>query len=226
MIQYILPAVPGLMAAGALAAAARVIVRRRRLNEAWYRGVTVEGRCLRTFVTTATWRRGLHQHTNSTVSHAYEFTTPDGRTLRFEEDGPSTVFDGDVVPVRYPQGRPDLATALPPGDRGTRGKFRLQLGFLAFATLLCLAATAVFSLTTQIMTDVFERTRDMKPPASPSSPTSPESPAPPAAPAPPSMPSLPPLPSGPPDDFPTGFPTDLPGAPTGFPTDFPKPPTR
>ncbi|MFI2072566.1 hypothetical protein [Streptomyces triculaminicus] len=216
MIQYVLPAIPGLMTVGALAAAARVIVRRRRLNEAWYRGVTVEGRCLRTFVTTATWRRGMHESTNSTISHAYEFTTPDGRTLRFEEDGPSTVFEGDIVLVRYPQGRPDLATALPPGDRATKAKFRMTLGFLTFGTLLCVAVTCVFAFTTSLMTDMFEKTRDMKPPASP---TSPESPA--AHPEPPALPSLPPLPTGPPDDFPTGPPD---GFPSDFPTGFPKPP--
>ncbi|MEX2981624.1 DUF3592 domain-containing protein [Streptomyces sp. C36] len=215
MIQYVLPAIPGLMTVGALAAAARVIVRRRRLNEAWYRGVTVEGRCLRTFVTTATWRRGMHESTNSTISHAYEFTTPDGRTLRFEEDGPSTVFEGDIVLVRYPQGRPDLATALPPGDRATKAKFRVTLGFLTFGTLLCVAVTCVFAFTANLMTDMFEKTRDMKPPASPTSPASPESPA--AHPEPPAPPSLPPLPTGPPDGFPSDFPTGFP-KPPGEPT--------
>ncbi|MFI9200429.1 DUF3592 domain-containing protein [Streptomyces sp. NPDC053048] len=215
MLRYVLPALPALMAAGALAAAIGVIVNRRRLNAAWYRGVTVEGRCLRTYETRTTWRRGLRENTHSTLSHVYEFTTPDGRTLRFEEEGPATVFDGDTVPVRYPQGRPDRATALPPGDRGTRAKFRLKLAFLGFATLLCLGATAVFFVATSFMSDAVDEVDKIRKHEPSLDPTTP-------APAPP-PPSLPPLPSGPPDDFPTDFPKPPTGWPTDIP-DMPKPP--
>ncbi|MEV4743261.1 DUF3592 domain-containing protein [Streptomyces sp. NPDC049555] len=214
MIEYILPAVPACMTVGALAAAAGVIVRRRRLNAAWYKGVTVEGRCLRTFLTTTTWQRGTHRSTSRTISHAYEFTTPEGRTLRFEENGPSTVFEGDVVAVRYPPGRPDLATARPPGDRGVKAAFRRQLAFLTFATLLCVAVTAVFSMVGSMLTDIGDSPGL---PSSPGFPSSPSAPAP--LPAAPSPPALPPLPTGPPD----GFPTPPSGWPTGMPQ-MPEPP--
>ncbi|MEV4441211.1 DUF3592 domain-containing protein [Streptomyces sp. NPDC049577] len=214
MIEYILPVLPGLMTAGAVAATVSTVAKRRRLDAAWYRGVETRGRCLRTFVTTTTWRRGTHESTNRSMSHVYEFTTPDGRTQRFEETGSATVFDGDVVTVRYPQGRPDRATALPPGDRGAIAKFRLQLGFLIFGTLLCLVVTGVFFTVGRVMSGVTDEIGKHDPATFPTAPTTP-APAPPShsVPTPPPFPSLPPLPSGPPDDFPKppeGWPTGMP----------------
>jgi hypothetical protein len=64
------------------------------------------------------------------MHHVYEFTTRDGRTIRFEEpNGPSTVVEGDIVPAYYTARHPEKATAYPP----SRAKVAAgTLGMLVF----------------------------------------------------------------------------------------------
>ncbi|MFI1972958.1 DUF3592 domain-containing protein [Streptomyces cinnamoneus] len=188
------------MTLGALAMVAGAVLRRRRLKAAWSGGIAVQGRCLRTYVTTTVWRRGHHESASSSLSHVYEFTDQDGRTRRFEEDGRGTVFEGDAVVVRYPPGRPDRATALEPDDPRARAKTRLQMGFGVFATLLCVAATAVFLTATSVFQSAKDEVDDFRkrPPAEQRQE--------------PRQPSA------------TGWPAELPAPPVTLPTDLPVPP--
>ncbi|MEV4927587.1 DUF3592 domain-containing protein [Streptomyces roseoverticillatus] len=210
MLDFFVLALPTLMAAGGIAGMIWAVVRLRRLRAAWRSGIEVPGRCLRLYATTTTRRQGPHASSSTTLHHVYEFTAADGTHHRFEESGgPATVIEGDAVTVRYPQGRPDRATALPPGDVRTWVGTGVLLAFLAVFVTGC-AGFGVFYLTVFKPTGEKARERVEEPWRPPS-----------AAPVTP-----PPLPDGAPSGFPTGipsgFPSDLPtGFPSGFPTDVP-----
>ncbi|WP_424891117.1 DUF3592 domain-containing protein [Streptomyces sp. XH2] len=202
MLDFFVLALPTLMAAGGIAGMVWAVVRMRRLRAAWRSGIEVPGRCLRLYATTTTRRQGVHTSSSTTLHHVYEFTAADGTHHRFEESGgPATVIEGDVVPVRYPQGRPDRATALPPGDVRTWVGTGVLLAFLA-VFVAGGVGFGVFYLT--VFKPAGEKARErIEEPWRPPS----------AAPVTP-----PPLPAGPPDGFPSGFPT---GIPSGFPSDLP-----
>ncbi|MET7452522.1 hypothetical protein ABZT03_11605 [Streptomyces sp. NPDC005574] len=125
VIFYLLP---GLIMAGALFAAYRVVRRWLQVRGAWNSGLTAEGHCLRTFTTT--YGGGGDTSVRTALHHVYEFTARDGRVVRFEEeDGPATVVEGDYVTVYYTDGRDVVATAHEP----RRGKqAAATFGILAF----------------------------------------------------------------------------------------------
>ncbi|MFJ5773560.1 hypothetical protein [Streptomyces sp. NPDC093094] len=105
--------VPGVMIAGALFMASRVVRRWLQLGAAWNSGLTAEARCLRTYTTT--YGGGGDTSVRTALHHVYEFTARDGRTVRFEEEGgPGTTVEGDYVTVRYAEGPEVVATALAP----------------------------------------------------------------------------------------------------------------
>ncbi|MEU7134866.1 DUF3592 domain-containing protein [Streptomyces sp. NPDC046261] len=182
MLLYVLPAIPGVLTIGALSLLFVALRRQRRLKAVWAGGIVAEGRCVRSYVTTTVWRRGPHHSASRSLSHVYEFTTPDGRTRRFEEEGSATVFEGERVLIRYPAGRPDRATAHPPGDRQARAQARLRIGFAAFATLLCLGATAVFLTVTSVFTEARDKVGQVDESPLPAPPAPPDLPAPPGFP--------------------------------------------
>ncbi|AEY89601.1 DUF3592 domain-containing protein [Streptomyces olivaceoviridis] len=123
-MELLFYAVPGLMIAGFAFAAYLLVRRARRLRRTWTHGLTAEARCLRMFTTTSGGGGDTSVHT--TVHHVYEFTTREGRTVRFEEeDGPATVLEGDFVTVRYLPELPQRATALPPAP----GRLAVGTGF-------------------------------------------------------------------------------------------------
>ncbi|WP_416974955.1 DUF3592 domain-containing protein [Streptomyces sp. 4F14] len=131
--------VPSLMLAGALAMAAVVIHRSRRLAAAWNSGLTAEARCLRTYTTTS-GSAGEHHHTRTTLHHVYEFTTRDGRPVRFEEEnGPGTVIEGDFVTVHYVPEHPERATARPPMRGRLMAESGVLLVFLGVFAAFCVA---------------------------------------------------------------------------------------
>ncbi|WEO97220.1 DUF3592 domain-containing protein [Streptomyces sp. FXJ1.172] len=127
-MELFLYAVPTLVIAGFGGAAYGLVRRARRINRTWTHGLTAEARCLRMYTTTGGGRGNTSVRT--TVHHVYEFTTREGRAVRFEEkDGPTTVLDGDIVTVRYLPEAPRLATALAP----SRTRLVVGTGFgLAF----------------------------------------------------------------------------------------------
>ncbi|MFF4221635.1 DUF3592 domain-containing protein [Streptomyces abikoensis] len=208
-------ALPGLLAAGGIAGMVWAVVRMRRLNAAWRGGVTAEGVCVSAYVVTTS--RG-HGHGNiggsshSTWHHVYEFTTPEGEVRRFEEGGgPRTVVGGDRVVVRYPQGRPDQATAIPPGERN---KTLFATGcLLAFLTVFVLGALSFIGFYLTVFRPVADTVEDRVRDTVRHVRESPE-PGPPVG-----------TPTGAPTGFPPGFPTGFPtGVPGDWPSDMPPPP--
>ncbi|MEU1402158.1 DUF3592 domain-containing protein [Streptomyces sp. NPDC005728] len=135
-------AVPVIMI-GFMAYAAYLLVRRaRRISRTWQHGLTAEARCLRSYTTTSGGGGDTSVHT--TLHHVYEFTTREGRTVRFDEgNGPSTIVEGDFVTVRYLPEYPERATALPP----SRTKLALGTGcglaFLGVAISFCVVFITV-----------------------------------------------------------------------------------
>ncbi|MEU0002956.1 DUF3592 domain-containing protein [Streptomyces sp. NPDC006314] len=135
-------AIPTLMITGCGFAAYLLVRRARRLSRTWAHGLTAEARCLRMFTTTS--GGGGDTSVRTTVHHVYEFATREGRTVRFEEeDGPTTVLEGDLVTVRYLPEQPQRATALPP----SRGRLAFTTGFgltfLGVVVTFCVGFIAV-----------------------------------------------------------------------------------
>lgn len=127
--------VPGLVLAVALVVAFVTVRRRLRLGRAWRSGLTAEARCLRTFTTAY---GGGESRVRTRPHHVYEFTTHDGRRIRFEQqDGPATFLEGDVVTVYYADGPGVVATAHRPGDiKDTVGMVAV-LAFLGLVAAFC-----------------------------------------------------------------------------------------
>ncbi|PWI08097.1 hypothetical protein DIZ27_24545 [Streptomyces sp. NWU339] len=133
--------IPVIVIVGVSVMAARTISRSRQISGAWNHGLTAEGRCLRTYTRT----RGGAGDTGAgdtgvrtTLHHVYEFTTREGRVIRFDEaNGPSTVVEGDHVTVYYLADSPERATAHAPA----RGKLAAGTGgvlvFLGVVIAVC-----------------------------------------------------------------------------------------
>ncbi|MEU1851781.1 DUF3592 domain-containing protein [Streptomyces sp. NPDC019990] len=133
--------VPTLMIAVASCAVVAVIRRSARVSRAWSSGLTAEARCLRTYTTTS---GGGDRPVRTTLHHVYEFTTPDGRGVRFEErGGPGTILEGDTVTVHYPADRPEHATARPPARGRLVAGTGCVLAFLGVFILFALGFMAV-----------------------------------------------------------------------------------
>ncbi|MFD4610847.1 DUF3592 domain-containing protein [Streptomyces sp. NPDC058440] len=116
--------VPLLMIGAAVLMLTRVLRRAREVRGAWGSGLTAEARCLRTYSTTS---GGGESMVRTRLHHVYEFTTRDGRSVRFEEsNGPATVVEGDIVTVHYVAERPERATAHAPAH----GKLAAESGCL------------------------------------------------------------------------------------------------
>jgi hypothetical protein len=93
--------------------ASKAIRRSLDLRSAWSSGLTAEARCLRSYTTVG--GGGHDTAVTTTLHHVYEFTTREGRAVRFEESGGRpTVVEGDIVTVHYAAERPDKATAHAP----------------------------------------------------------------------------------------------------------------
>ena len=103
-------AIPSFILVIVLLAAARVVRRSLQLRSNWNSGLTAEGRCLRAYTTTS--GGGGDTSVTTTLHHVYEFSTREGRAVRFEEkNGPSTTVEGDIVTVHYTAQHPERATA-------------------------------------------------------------------------------------------------------------------
>ncbi|MGQ4482518.1 DUF3592 domain-containing protein [Streptomyces sp. SAS_276] len=139
--------IPLLMITLVVFGAVGVVRRSRRVSSAWNSGLTAGGRCLRTYTTTS---GGGDTMVSTTLHHVYEFTTREGRTVRFEEsDGPGTVLEGDIVTVHYTADHPEQATAHAPA----RGKLAAGTGcvlvflgvFIAFCIGFMLVVHEMFT---------------------------------------------------------------------------------
>ncbi|WP_063762144.1 hypothetical protein [Streptomyces bicolor] len=142
--------VPGLILAVVLFGAYRVVRRSLQIRSAWNSGLTAEARCLRMFTTTH--GGGNDTSVSTTLHHVYEFTTRDGRVVRFEEeDGPATTIEGDIVTVHYAEGPDVVATAKAPGRARLAASTVLPLAFLGVVAAVCV----VFMVTFQQMSAEF-----------------------------------------------------------------------
>ncbi|MGW0206216.1 DUF3592 domain-containing protein [Streptomyces sp. NPDC003233] len=146
MFEIFFYAVPTVMIAGFGYSAFRLMRRAWRIGRTWAHGLTAEGRCLRMYTTTR--GGGGDTSVRTTLHHVYEFTTREGRTVRFEEeDGPATVMEGDCVTVRYLPEQPQRATARPPAPARLAVGTGFGVAFLGVAITFC-----VFFIATAHMT--------------------------------------------------------------------------
>ncbi|MEV5982201.1 DUF3592 domain-containing protein [Streptomyces sp. NPDC052114] len=136
-MEFMFYAVATLIAVMLIVGAVRLVKRSGELDRAWRSGLTAQARCLRAYTTTR--GGGGNSHVTTTLHHVYEFTTLDGRYVRFEEEhGPATTVEGDLVTVHYEAARPEAATAQAPRPYAlTAGTFGL-LCFLGVMLVLCI----------------------------------------------------------------------------------------
>ncbi|MGV4986593.1 DUF3592 domain-containing protein [Streptomyces sp. NRAIS4] len=136
MFEMFFYALPTVMIAGLGYAAFLLLRRARRISRTWAHGVTAEARCLRMYTTTS--GGGGDTSVRTTLHHVYEFTTREGRTVRFEEEnGSATVVEGDFVAVRYLPERPEQATARPPAPAKLAVGTGFSVAFLGAAVAFC-----------------------------------------------------------------------------------------
>ncbi|WP_327183264.1 DUF3592 domain-containing protein [Streptomyces sp. NBC_01334] len=137
--------VPSIMIAGLLFGVFGLIRRSRRVARAWDGGLTAEARCLRSYTTTS---GGGDTMVSTTLHHVYEFTTREGRAVRFEEaNGPGTIVEGDIVTVHYAADHPEEATAKAPA----RGRLLAESGCLLLFLGVAIAFCVFFMVTAHWM---------------------------------------------------------------------------
>ncbi|MFI1393393.1 DUF3592 domain-containing protein [Streptomyces sp. NPDC020681] len=132
--NYALPAIAALIGVPPIV---KVVRRSLRLDLAWRSGLSAEARCLEAFETEKKDNEGGRTRVRHRI---YEFTTRQGRTVRFEErDGPVLAVPGDIVVVHYSPRRPERATARPPAPvknwvkaAGAVGAILLGIGLFAY----------------------------------------------------------------------------------------------
>ncbi|MET7682857.1 DUF3592 domain-containing protein [Streptomyces sp. NPDC005423] len=128
--------IPLLMIALAVFGAVSVVRRSRQVSGAWSGGLTAEATCLRTYTTTG---GGGESMVHTTMHHVYEFTTREGRAVRFDEaNGPSTTVQGDLVTVYYAADHPEQATAHAPAPGKLAAGTGCLLTFFGVFILFCL----------------------------------------------------------------------------------------
>jgi hypothetical protein len=145
-MEFMFYVAPGLITALAVLMAVKVVRRSMDLRRAWNSGLTAEARCLRMYTTTRRHRDGAGVSTR--LHHVYEFTTREGRSVRFEETGGAgTTIEGDVVVAHYSADRPERATAHAPGTTKTKMVVgtALTLCILAVIVAFCLVFVTGFA---------------------------------------------------------------------------------
>ncbi|MER5791723.1 DUF3592 domain-containing protein [Streptomyces sp. NPDC001980] len=109
---YILP---GIFVVIGVLGLVKTLRRSSEISRTWRHGRTAEARCLRSY--TRTSGGGGDTSVTTTLHHVYEFTTAEGRVVRFDEaSGRSTVIEGDFVTVYYLPENPEGATSQPPAQ--------------------------------------------------------------------------------------------------------------
>ncbi|MFF3610308.1 DUF3592 domain-containing protein [Streptomyces sp. NPDC002580] len=130
-------ALPSLIIVLVLFAAAGAVRRSLELRSAWDSGLTAEARCLRSYTTVS--GGGNDTSVTTTLHHVYEFTTRDGRAIRFKEsNGRPTVVEGDVVTVHYTAEHPDKATAHTPSRARVAAGTLVMLAFFGVIIAFCI----------------------------------------------------------------------------------------
>ncbi|MEU6220267.1 DUF3592 domain-containing protein [Streptomyces sp. NPDC047022] len=142
-MDFLFYGIPSLMIAGVVAMAAIIVRRSLQMRSNWKSGLTAEARCLRTYTTTS---GGGDTSVTTTLHHVYEFTTREGRTVRFEEaNGPATALEGDIVPVHYTAEHPERATAHAPAMGKVVAGATGLLVFLSVIVVFCVGFMVTYT---------------------------------------------------------------------------------
>ncbi|MEU0002957.1 DUF3592 domain-containing protein [Streptomyces sp. NPDC006314] len=95
----------------AIWSAVALVRRTRQRRAAWQSGLTAQARVVRAWCTTQL----VNNVARRVQWHEYDFTTHDGRVVRFKESGgPHDRAEGQQVLVHYARHEPDKATASEP----------------------------------------------------------------------------------------------------------------
>ncbi|MFE5032928.1 DUF3592 domain-containing protein [Streptomyces sp. NPDC056683] len=142
---YILP---GIFVVVGVLGLYKTLKRSSQISRTWRHGRTAEARCLRSYARTSGGAGDMPVTT--TLHHVYEFTTAEGRVVRFDEaSGRSTVVEGDFVTVYYLPERPEGATSRPPAQGrlavGTGCSVAFFVVFIGFALAFIVGAHFAFS---------------------------------------------------------------------------------
>ncbi|MFF3989034.1 DUF3592 domain-containing protein [Streptomyces sp. NPDC001797] len=140
--------IPGIFVVGGVLGLYRTLKRSSQISRTWRHGRTAEARCLRSY--TRTSGGGGDTSVTTTLHHVYEFTTAEGRVVRFDEaSGRSTVVEGDFVTVYYLPEHPEGATSRPPAQGrlavGTGCSVAFFVVFIGFALAFIVGAHFAFS---------------------------------------------------------------------------------
>ncbi|MER6227119.1 DUF3592 domain-containing protein [Streptomyces sp. 900105755] len=140
--------IPGIFVVGGVLGLYRTLKRSSEISRTWRHGRTAEARCLRSY--TRTSGGAGDTSVTTTLHHVYEFTTAEGRVVRFDEaSGRSTVVEGDFVTVYYLPEHPEGATSRPPAQgrlaMGTGCSVAFFVVFIGFALAFIVGAHFAFS---------------------------------------------------------------------------------
>ncbi|MFF4306383.1 DUF3592 domain-containing protein [Streptomyces sp. NPDC001601] len=140
--------IPGIFVVGGVLGLYKTLKRSSQISRTWRHGRTAEARCLRSY--TRTSGGGGDTSVTTTLHHVYEFTTAEGRVVRFDEaSGRSTVVEGDFVTVYYLPAHPEGATSRPPAQGslavGTGCSVAFFVVFIGFALAFIVGAHFAFS---------------------------------------------------------------------------------
>ncbi|MGW2958225.1 DUF3592 domain-containing protein [Streptomyces sp. NPDC001220] len=139
LLQAFFYVIPGIFVVLGVLGLVRTLKRSRQISRTWRYGRTAEARCLRSYTTTSGGSGDTSVTT--TLHHVYEFTTAEGRTVRFDEsNGRSTVVEGDFVTVYYLPETPEKATVQPPAP----GKLVAETGCLLVFLLVFIGFAVAF----------------------------------------------------------------------------------
>ncbi|MER6532569.1 DUF3592 domain-containing protein [Streptomyces sp900105755] len=148
LLQAFFYIIPGVIVVGGVLGLYRTLKRSSEISRTWRHGRTAEARCLRSY--TRTSGGGGDTSVTTTLHHVYEFTTAEGRVVRFDEaSGRSTVVEGDFVTVYYLPEHPEGATSRPPAQGklavGTGCSVAFLLVVIGFALAFMVGAHVAFS---------------------------------------------------------------------------------
>ncbi|MEV6834253.1 DUF3592 domain-containing protein [Streptomyces sp. NPDC051133] len=113
-------------------AAVALVRRTRQRRAAWESGLTAQARVVRAWATTQV----VNNVARRVQWHEYDFTTRDGRFVRFKENGgPRDRSVGDHIVVHYAPHEPDRATASAPQPGKDTAAAVFGVLVLAFCTV-------------------------------------------------------------------------------------------
>ncbi|MGI5401216.1 hypothetical protein ACQEVG_17505 [Streptomyces sp. CA-135486] len=110
-----------------------LIRRTQERRAAWESGLTARARVVRAYVRV----QMVNNVTRRIQYHEYDFTTADGRTVRFDEaGGPASRGVGDETLVYYTREQPDKATASEPVPGKDAAGTVLGVGILGVGVII------------------------------------------------------------------------------------------